>query len=104
MTVAALSKVCVDASLRGQHLGELVVRTILEPVDNHTFPFALFQTSQGVYPFYRSLGAVEATNRFVNSRADNPEANPWWDDVVLRYPGERPGWPEGEIDLLGPAF
>lgn len=104
LTVAGLSKVCVDAEQRGQHLGERVVRAAFEPVDREILPFALFQTSIAVSPFYMSLGAVEATNTFVNSLAADPEEDPWWDEIVLRYPGERPGWPAGVIDLLGPAF
>src|SRR5690606_30487167 len=104
MTLAGLSKVCVDAALRGQHLGERVVRTAFEPVDREVFPFALFQTASAVRPFYISLGATDVTNHCINSLADDPQANPWWDDVVLRYPAARPGWPEGEIDLRGPGF
>jgi hypothetical protein len=104
LTVAALSKVCVDAALRGQHLGERVVRTAFEPVDSGVFPFALFQTTPAVRPFYVGLGAIDVTNRCVNSLATDPQARPWWDDVVLRYPADRPGWPKGEIDLVGPAF
>ncbi len=104
LTVAGLSKVCVDADQRGQHLGERVVRAAFEPVDREIFPFALFQTTKGVSPFYLSLGAAEATNQFVNSLAADPQANPWWDEIVLRYPGARPGWPAGVVDLLGPAF
>lgn len=104
MTVAGLSKVCVAADQRGQHLGERVVRAAFEPVDRQILPFALFQTTNSVSPFYMSLGAVEATNKFVNSRAADPHESPWWDEIVLRYPGDRPGWPAGVIDLLGPAF
>ncbi len=53
--------------------------------------------------FYERLGAKEATNRFVNSFGEDSEANPWWSTLIFRYPREG-DWPEGTIDLRGPAY
>lgn len=54
-------------------------------------------------PFYEKLGACLATNRIVNSLGDDPQASPFWDEIILRYPKDRQ-WPEGEIDLRGPGY
>ena len=47
----------------------------------------------------------------MNSAAPDPTANPFWDDVIMRYPrdnelneNQRPNWPQGIIDLRGPAY
>ncbi len=114
MTVLALSKVVADPTIRGQGLGRLIVEGALRGVDEGKFPFALFQTTEQVQPFYERLGAVRVENRIVNSlstgtlRSPTPEANPFWDGVVMRYPaGESAageGWPTGTIDLLGEGY
>ncbi len=103
MTIAALALVCSDPALRGHGLGELVVREILVPVDRGLFPFALFQTSPAIKSFYEKLGACVVSNRIVNSLAADPQTNPFWNEVVMRYPQDR-DWPEGEIDLRGPGY
>jgi hypothetical protein len=103
MTIAGLSRVCSDPAYRGKGLGELVVREVFALVDDGTFPFSLFQTNNKVRPFYEKLGSVLVTNRIVNSQAEDPTANPFWDEVALRYPGNR-DWPAGEIDLRGPGY
>ena len=103
MTIGGLARVCSDPDFRGQGLGELVVREIFTLVDKQIFPFLLFQTSMTVRPFYEKLGACLATNRIVNSLGDDPQASPFWDEIILRYPKARQ-WPEGEIDLRGPGY
>jgi predicted acetyltransferase len=103
LTVAGLSRVGADPELRGRGLGELVVRAALTPVDDGEFPFALFQASRRVQKFYEKLGAVLVENPIVNSLADDPTANPFWDEIVMRYPADR-DWPAGQIDLFGPGF
>ena len=103
MTVLALARVCSDPALRGRHLGQAVVLAAFEVVDEGAFPFALFQTTEKVAPFYERLGAIRIGNRFVNSTAKDPTASPWWDTAIMRYPSG-PGWPEGEIDLRGPGW
>jgi predicted N-acetyltransferase YhbS len=103
LLVGGLARVCSDPALRGQGLGELVARAALAPVDAGEFQFALFQTNSRVRPFYEKLGAVTVDNDVVNSLAADPTAPAFWDEVVMRYPANRP-WPKGEIDLLGPGF
>jgi predicted N-acetyltransferase YhbS len=103
MVIGGLARVCTDPALRGRGLGEQVTRAALGLVDAGVFRFALFQASARVQAFYEKLGAVKIENRIVNSLADDPTANAFWDDVVMRYPKDRP-WPEGTIDLLGPGY
>lgn len=103
LTVLALARVCTAAAARGRQLGVAVAKAALQLVDDGVFPFALFQTSESVRPFYDRLGAVPVHNRFVNSLADDPTASPFWDRFIMRYPA-RAGWPEGEIDLRGPGW
>jgi GNAT superfamily N-acetyltransferase len=103
IAVGGLSRVCTDPAFRGRGFGELVVRAALDLVDSGVFQFALFQLSERVRPFYQRFGCVRVDNRIVNSLGENPEANPFWDDLVMRYPvgGD---WPSGTIDLLGPGW
>jgi predicted N-acetyltransferase YhbS len=103
IAVLALARVCTDPIVRGRRLGDAVVRATFELVDNGTFPFSLFQTSQDVRPFYERLGATVIDNRFVNSLAENPTADPFWAEVRMRYPATG-DWPTGEIDLRGPGW
>ena len=103
ITVLALARVCSDPAMRGRRLGQAVVRAAFEVVDQGAFPFSLFQTTNEVQPFYDRLGAVRIHNRFVNSLATDPNADPWWNPVIMRYP-DGPGWPAGEIDLRGAGW
>lgn len=103
VTLVGLARVCSDPNFRGQGLGELVVREVFALVDKQVFPFSLFQTSTAVRSFYEKLGACPVTNRIVNSLGDDPQARPFWDEVILRYPKDRQ-WPEGTIDLRGPGY
>jgi predicted N-acetyltransferase YhbS len=103
MTVLALARVCTDPDARGQHLGQQVVRAAFDLVDHGPYKFALFQTGEKVRPFYEKLGCVTADNRFINSLADDPQKNPFWDTAIMRYPAG-PGWPVGEIDTRGPGW
>ncbi|MFW6061747.1 MAG: hypothetical protein ACOC93_02960, partial [Planctomycetota bacterium] len=63
----------------------------------------LFQTSDEVRGFYEKLGAGPVHKPIVNSFAEDPQANPFRDDVVLCYPADYP-WPPGAIDLRGPGY
>ena len=103
LTVLALARVCTDPAARGRKLGEAVVREAFKLVDAGPYPFALFQTRDTVRPFYEKLGAVVVANRFYNSKAVDPEANSFWDPVIMRYP--KTGiWPVGDIDTNGPGW
>jgi predicted N-acetyltransferase YhbS len=103
ITVLALARVCTDPTVRGRRYGDALVRQTFKLVDDGTFPFALFQTSTQVRPFYERLGAIVINNRFINSLAPDPEADPFWAEVRMRYPvtGD---WPEGTIDLKGAGW
>lgn len=103
LTIMALARVCTDPSVRGKRLGDAVVREAFGLVDCGTFPFALFQTTPDVRPFYERLGCVVVDNRFVNSRAADPEADPFWAPVRMRYPATGT-WPTGTIDLRGAGW
>jgi predicted N-acetyltransferase YhbS len=103
LTVVALARVATDPEVRGRRLGQAVVRAVFDLVDHGPFQHSLFQTSHQVRPFYDKLGAGPVTNRIVNSLTDDPAKNPFWDEVVMRYPVAK-HWPEGEIDLRGPGW
>jgi predicted N-acetyltransferase YhbS len=103
LTIAGLSRVGVDPEVRGRGLGELVTHAALAVADEGEFPFVLFQTNKRVQPFYEKLGAVVVENPIVNLLADDPTSNPFWDEVVMRYPAEGT-WPAGTIDLRGSGY
>src|SRR5215213_458778 len=103
ITILALARVCTEPIVRGRRYGDAVVRASFGLVDDDSFPFALFQTTKEVRPFYERLGAVAIDNTFVNSLAPDPKANPFWAEVYMRYPATR-DWPKGEIDLRGPGW
>jgi predicted GNAT family N-acyltransferase len=103
ITILALASVCSDPEMRGRGLGEKVVRAAFDTVDHGPFAHSLFQTSRDVRSFYEKLGCGLVTNRIVNSLADDPTKNPFWDEIVMRYPAAKP-WPEGDIDLRGPGY
>lgn len=103
LTIAGLARVCTDPTQRGRGLGEAIVRPALATVDAGDFPFALFQTSPEVRPFYEKQGAVVVDNEVINSLGDDLSVCPFWDEVIMRYPGTG-NWPEGTIDLRGPGY
>lgn len=104
MAIAALSLVCTDPEYRGRNLGEMLVRKAWSAVDDGVLAFSLFQTSERARRFYARLGCGVVENRIVDSTSDDPTRCPFKDDLVMRYPGEREGWPTGEIDLSGPGY
>lgn len=104
MKILALSLVCTDPEFRGRNVGYALVREAFRPVDEGVYPFSLFQTSQRASRFYHRLGCVLVENRIIDSTADQPTQCPFKDDHVVRYPGDRAGWPEGQIDLCGPGY
>ncbi len=104
LTIAALARVCTDPSCRGQNLGALVARAAFQMVDDGHLPFSLFQTTPPVQSFYERLGCGVVENRIVNSLADDPEACPFWDKILMRYPANRTDWPTGDIDLRGHGY
>lgn len=103
VAIAGLARVCTHPDHRGRGLGERVVRAAFELIDQGDFRASLFQTSPAVRPFYERLGCAQVDNRIVNSGGDDPDANPFWDEVVMRYPAKG-RWPNGTIDLRGPGY
>jgi hypothetical protein len=103
MTILALCRVCTDPAVRGRKLGEAVVKSAFGLVDDGTYPFSLFQTTNIVQPFYEKLGATIVHNRLFNSLAADPAASPFWDPVIMRYAGTG-NWPSGDIDTNGPGW
>lgn len=104
LVVMALAMVASDPDRRGEGLGAAVTRAAFGRIDAGDLPSALFQTSHRVRPFYEQIGCRIVENRIVNSLSEgDPEANPFWDDVVMRYPASAP-WPDGVIDLRGRGY
>ncbi len=104
LDVMALAMVAADPVCRGKGYGVAVAQASFERVNAGDFAFSLFQTSHKVQSFYERLGCKLVENRVVNSLSESePEANPFWDDVVMRYPAEG-DWPEGDIDLRGRGY
>ena len=102
LTILALAGVCTPPDARNRGLGRLVVQSAFARISPDT-PFSLFQTTPNRIPFYTRLGAAVATNPVINSLAENPAANPFWDPILFRYPATGP-WPEGTLDLQGPGY
>jgi predicted N-acetyltransferase YhbS len=103
LTILALARVCTDPVVRGNNLGQAVVKAAFKLVDDGAYPFAVFQTRETVQPFYEKLGAVRTGNRYFNSHATDPTATPFWDPAIMRYPTTG-NWPTGAIDTNGPGW
>ncbi|MCH2115016.1 MAG: GNAT family N-acetyltransferase [Pirellulales bacterium] len=103
LTIAGLTRVCTALDVRGQGLGESVVRAVFEVIDAGAFPFSLFQTSDPVKAFYTKLGACAVDNPIVNSMGDDAQSSPFWNRIIMRYPSGGQ-WPDGTIDLRGPGY
>jgi len=101
--IMGLAGVCSDPERRGHGLGGKIVRAAFAFVDEGPASFSVFQTSSDVQSFYQRLGSKVVENRIIDSTAEDPNACPFWDDVVLRYPASG-DWPTGEIDLQGPGY
>ncbi len=102
-TVLALAGVACHPDFQKRGYGRAVVRAAFDRVDAGTFPACLFQTGHAK-PFYETLGCTLVTNPFTDSlHLEDPNANPFWDDHIMRYP-DTALWPEGKIDLLGPGY
>ena len=100
--ITALSGVCVPDRFRGHHFGKRMVREVFDLVDRGKLPACLFQTN--IPSFYKKLGARVIHNRFYNSREPSgAKTSPWFEPFVMIYSRGK-DWPEGDIDLNGPAF
>ncbi len=103
LVIAGLTRVGTAPEQRGRGLGEIIVRAAFAAVDAGTFPFALFQTTGVVRPFYEKLGATMVENPIINSLEHDAHGSPFWDKEIMRYPSKG-SWPKGEIDLRGPGY
>jgi len=103
LTVMALGGVCSSPDFRGQGLGAAVVRDPFARIEKGEFPCSLFAARPQTVAFYEKLGAGRVLRPVVNSMGQNPQTNPFGNDVVMGFPSEFP-WPEGAIDLLGGGY
>jgi GNAT superfamily N-acetyltransferase len=103
MTIGALAGVCTDPRVRKKGLGKRIVRAVFELIDVGIYQFALFQNYEDKRAFYENLGARAIDNPIVNSSNSNPRLNPFWADLTMIYPADKP-WPIGEVDLRGPGY
>lgn len=102
-TVVGLLDVATRPETRGQGLGVKLVRAAWSAVDAGQYPACLLKTS-GARTFYEKIGARVIDNPLVNTTADGePDRQPFGDSFAMIYPAEA-DWPDGEIDLQGPAF
>jgi len=101
LDVLGLAGVKTLPEFRMRGYGAAVVRAAFQYVDNGAFCASLFQTR--VPGFYEKLGCRRVGNAFTNRFGEEPSGMPWWDPVRMVYPAAR-AWPEGSVDLLGPAW
>ncbi len=102
LDLLTLAGVFCAPPVRGCGLGKAVILDAFSRLKEQGLSYCLFQagSSRGLY---EKLGATVVNNRFVDRTAKDPEANPWFEDWVMRYPAESP-WPGGIIDLNGPGY
>lgn len=103
LTVLALAGVGSDPARRGLGLGRRVVQQVFAKVDRGDAPVCFFQTSAPVRLFYERLGCGVVGREVVNSLADDPGGDAFWDAVAMIYPATF-DWPAGRIDLRGPGW
>ena len=101
LDVLGLAGVKTLPEFRMRGYGAAVVRAAFQHVDNGAFAASLFQTR--VPGFYEKLGCRRVRNVFTNRFAEEPGGVPWWDPNHMVYPAAY-AWPEGPVDLLGPAW
>ena len=109
LTVCGLFDVATHPNARGRGLAVAVTQAVFNAVNDGTYPFCMFQTGAARKFYETKFGATLVTNEIVNTHAaGDPEANPFTDEFVMRYPGEPASggtpWPAGRIDLRGPGF
>ncbi len=103
LAVLALAGVASSPEHRGTGLGAAVVQAAFARI-GEAAPRCLYQTSFKVQPFYERLGTRRVENRFVDTTAADPDANPWTDDITMIYPADA-DWPDAAtIDLRQPGW
>lgn len=103
LRVRGLMDVATLPETRGQGLGVKLVRAAWAAVDDGQVAACLLKTS-GARLFYEKLGARVIDNPLVDTTAEaGPDRRPFGESAAMIYPAGA-DWPEGEIDLRGPAF
>ncbi|MEM6853691.1 MAG: GNAT family N-acetyltransferase [Planctomycetota bacterium] len=103
LTVLGLMDVATLPETRGRGLGVRLVRTAWSAVDDGQAAACLLKTS-GARRFYEKLGARMIDNPLIDSTAEGGvDRDPFGDSDAMIYPADA-DWPDGEIDLCGPAF
>jgi len=102
LDVLTLAGVVSAPSVRGRGPGKTVILDAFARLEEEGLTHCLFQTGDA-RGLYEKLGGTLVDNRFVDRTAQDPDANPWSDDWVMRYPADAP-WPDGLIDLNGPGY
>jgi len=102
LALLTLAGVFTAPAVRGRGLGTAVILDAFSRLKEERLAHCLFQTG-AARGLYEKLGATLVNNRFVDRTAQDTEANPWFDDWVMRYPAKSP-WPDGLIDLNGPGY
>lgn len=103
LTLMELAGVCAHPDVRGKGYGRAVAEVAFARVNRGEYPVSLFQTSYAVQPFYEKLGCRRINTRVVNSLADDPEADAFWNELLMIYPATY-DLPDGVIDLLGSGY
>jgi hypothetical protein len=103
LTLMGLGGVCSAPDRRGEGLGAAVVGDQFGRVRRGEFPCALFGATPPSVGFYERLDAGLVSRAVVNSLGEDPQANPFGEDVVMGFPHDF-AWPEGRIDLLGGGY
>lgn len=103
LRVLGLMDVATLPETRGQGLGVMLVRAAWAAVDDGQVAACLLKTSEA-RSFYEKLGARVIDNPLVNATAEaGVDREPFGVSDAMIYPAGA-DWPEGEIDLRGPAF
>ena len=102
LDVLALAGVATEPARQCAGYGTAVVLDAFARLKRGEARVCLFQTGPA-RAFYERRGCTVVSNRFVNGAGNPPDASPWIDDWVMRYPAAA-DWPEGELDLRGPGY
>lgn len=116
--VLGLMDVATRPETRGQGLGQRLVRAAWSAVDDGRYPVCLLKT-RDARGFYEKLGARVIDNKLIDSTVPGNDHHPapphgpdghnrqyphaFGESFAMIYPANA-DWPDGEIDLRGPAF
>lgn len=99
--VWALASVCTHPEQQGNGYGRQVVQAVFD-YTTKSGKVCAFQTD--VPAFYDKLGCRAVNNPFTNSvKVEEERRRMWWCKAIMIHPPTAL-WPEGELDLNGPAY